>query len=232
MKVLIRQREGRDSESQRRGPPHPRTRAEHRALWGKERAILRRTLRHPLGASAFAAVSFLYAGLYLYLSGMLLHKPNMTFDRPISFPFVDIGMAGKQPFLLFLPTDDFILLVNLTGALVTLALSVLVGVNIALLARHWPWISWRRQGAGVLAALAPSLVPNIACCTGVPVLLALLPTSASGFAVVLGKQFGALMAGVILVATAGTWYHLRTIAKVRERMRGPEPMSADNRTLS
>lgn len=178
---------------------------------------LKEGLWNPVGGPVFAATAICYCGLFLYLSGMLLYKPNMTFTVPITFPFlrIDLNPPGNyQPYLLFLPTDDFILLVNLTGAVAALAFSSLVGMNVALWFRFWRWLKPSpKTTGGFMAILLPSLVPNLGCCSGVPLLLALLPGAAFGLGAALGRQFGLVMAGAILLMLIGTWMVLRAARK-------------------
>jgi len=180
---------------------------------------LKESLWHNVGGSVFAAVAICYCGVFLYLSGMLLYRPNMTFSVPMTFPLVRIDLnppGNYQPYLLFLPTDDFILLLNLTGAVVALAFSSLVGVNVALWFRHWKSLKpSTKTSGGFMALLLPSLVPNLGCCSGVPLLLALLPGTAFGVGATLGRQFGLVMAGAILLMLVGTWMVLRAIQKDR-----------------
>lgn len=129
--------------------------------WRGYGTLLRDTLWSKAGLITFGLVFFVHTGLYLYLSGMLLYIPNMTFAVPVSFPFVHIDLdppSDYQPYLLFLPTDDFHILVNLTGALATIALSALVGLNAALIVTHWRQVTARRWKGGGFAASTPSFV--------------------------------------------------------------------------
>lgn len=58
---------------------------------------LKEGLWHPASGSVFAAAAISYCGLFLYLSGMLLYRPNMTFTVPITFPFlrIDLNPSGN-----------------------------------------------------------------------------------------------------------------------------------------
>lgn len=190
--------------------------------WRAYGTVLRETLWSKAGILAFGAVFFLYAGLYLYLSGMLRYRPNMSFAVPISFPLVHVNLdppGDFQPFIVFLPTDDFILLANLTGVLVTVALSALVGINAALLVQHMRYLAGKQgiynRGGGLTAVLLSSLVPNVMCCGGSPVLMGLLPAGVSTGLTALGSQYGLVMAGVIFLMLGTTWLMMRTVHRAR-----------------
>jgi len=164
-----------------------------------------------------AAVGLLYMGLYLWLSGMFVYNADLDFSLA---PKVYYALNPKvtQPYLIFFPTPDSMLFVNLTAAIGTLLLSGLMGLNAALLLYFWKGARRETKGAaGLLVGILPSLVPNLGlgCCPALPLLLTLMPSSVVGFGLLLGSHFTVMMGVSVALMMAATGFTL-------ERMRRSE----------
>jgi hypothetical protein len=157
-------------------------------------------------------VLLLYMGLFLWLTGMLIHNSQLNHTAPT--PIVYYGLQPKvmQPYLIFIPTSDTLLFVDLTGALSTLALGGLVGLNAALLVYLWRRSRGVRskEGMSLLLGILPTMVPNLGlgCCPALPLLLTLLPSSAATFGLALGAQYGLTMGVSVALMFGATLFTL------------------------
>lgn len=96
----------------------------------------------------------------------------------------------------------------------------------ALWFRFWKWLKPSpKTTGGFMALLLPSLIPNLGCCSGVPLLLALLPGAALGVGATLGRQFGLVMAGAILLMIVGAWMALRAVVMGQRACRATTAIS-------
>ena len=112
---------------------------------------------------------------------------------------------------------------NLTGAAVTGALAALVGINSALLVRLFrvgDLTFGARRGSGLVATALPTLVPNLGCCAGLPLLAGLLPGGLGGVGVTLGMNYGLVMTGVIVALLGATLFMMRTVHRSQTRIAG------------
>ncbi len=168
--------------------------------------ILRGTIATPVGAVTFVVATLVWVGLFLWLSGMLVFNSQLNYYN-VPKVIYDLNPKGTQPYLIFIPIPDILLFVNLTAAVVTLALGGLVGLSVTLLVYSWRRVRGaRRGGGGLVFGILPTLVQylGLGCCgtPAFPVLLGLLPSSVATFGVRLGIHYN-LMIGAIVALMAG-----------------------------
>ena len=185
--------------------------------WRDYAGIVRSGVACRAGSFTFAAVGLLYMGLYLWLSGMLTYNSRLNFSLGTPKVYYALNPKVMLPYLIFIPTPDSLLFVNLTGAVVTVLLSGLVGLNAALLVVY----AWRRnlqrgrRGAGLFLGLLPTLVPNLGlgCCPTLPLLLTLMPSSIVGFGLLLRSRYTLMMGASVALMMAATLFTIEMIRR-------------------
>ena len=86
----------------------------------------------PLGAVTCVVGAVGYMGLSLWPGGMLLYNPQLNYHN-IAMVNYDLTPGVGQPYLIFVPSPDVLLFVNVTAAATTLTLGALFCLNAALL---------------------------------------------------------------------------------------------------
>lgn len=178
--------------------------------------IFRLAIPTPVGTTTLCLVALAYMGLFLWLSGMLIYNSQINHLNPTPAVYYDLNPKVMQPYLLFFPTPESLVFVDLTGAVTTMALSGLVGLNAALFVRQWRRATGGiKSGTTLLAGVLPTLVPNLGlgCCPSLPLLLSLLPSSATGVGLLLGSNYGLTMSASVLLMLAATIYTLERICR-------------------
>ena len=178
---------------------------------------VRAAIATPVGAATFVVAALVYMGLFLWLSGMLMFNSQLNYyDSAKVKVFYDLNPQVMQPYLIFIPTPDILLFVNLTAAAFTLALSGLVGLNVALLAYFWRRARLvRKGGASLILGILPTLVQyvGLGCCgtPAFPILLGLLPASVAGFGIRLGTHYDLVIGASVTLMVAATVFTLERI---------------------
>lgn len=178
---------------------------------------VRAAVAAPIGATTLVVAALAYIGLFLWLSGMLLYHSQLNYH---DIPMVNYDLSPKvmQPYLIFIPTPDVMLFVNLTAAVVTLVLGGLVGFSAALLVYSWRRVRVARKGgSSLILGVLPTLVQyvGLGCCgtPAFPVLLGLLPSSAATFGVRLGVHYNLLLGAIVALMAGGIIFTLERIRR-------------------
>ena len=187
--------------------------------WSYARTV-RAAVATPLGAATFAMVALLYMGLFLWLSGLLVYNSQLNYTISTPTVYYDLNPKVTQPYLIFIPIPDILLFVNLTAAVIALALSGVVGLNVALLVYLWRAQGAKKVGKGgatLLFSALPTLVQyvGLGCCgtPAFPLLLGMLPSSLAWFGIRLGLHYNLVIGAIGALMVATTVFSLERIRR-------------------
>ncbi len=116
------------------------------------------------------AVAIAYALFYVVFTGILTYV-DFDLSTLVPIPYLQVylnGPIGTVPWVVWLPTNNLAFSMNLSAALFTIVMSLLVGVNVALLlySVRIPRCNCAPHASLGVFGMAQGLLATFACCGG------------------------------------------------------------------
>lgn len=152
--------------------------------------------------------SIIYGIIYSFAVGIVAHYPGIRISDYARVPYYSLSFESLtlyEPRFVAYPNDYIVIFAPWSSVLVAILFSVLVGLNISMIAYSTSCDNCNVRGAriGALGAV-PSLF-SVVCCGG-PLTLSLLAAFGSGLVSILGRLSGLLTALSFAVLLANLWF--------------------------
>lgn len=152
--------------------------------------------------------SIVYGIIYSFAVGIIAHYPGIKISDYARVPYYSLTFDKPglyEPRFVAYPNDYIVIFAPWSSVLVAVLFSVLVGLNISMIAysRNCGKCDIRGARVGALGAV-PSLFA-VVCCGG-PLTLALLAAFGSGLTSILARSSGLLTALGFAVLLANLWF--------------------------